>query len=159
MATFKNLEELQKHLEDNIMEITRSSMGLERVLAEFMRDAVISRVYESYQSSEAEMAKRRGDSGGLSDTRNMVIQDVVILSGGKVKIIFENIAEGRDSMRGDYLVDAFEDPEVSGRWGKLGEWSEDRDFINATADSIRQNPSEVVNAIKQDLREYGFKVK
>jgi len=159
MASFKNLKQLEAYLKMNIHQVLRDSMELERELAEIMYQTVIDRVYNSYTSSPEEMDKRRGDNDGLSDIRNMVVTGVSIQPNGMVKVVFENIAEGRDTMEDTLLVDAFEQPSKAGHWNRQGVWSQDRSFINETAERIRQNPEHVIAAIRKGLKEKGFTVK
>lgn len=159
MAKFRgNLKQLQSYVKQNLHEIAKNSMELERELAEIMSKVVIERVYESYTSSPTMMDMRRGNDGGLSDPRNMIVSDVKIESTG-IRVIFENIAEGRDTMSDDMLVDAFENPSGNGHWNSQGTWSQGRGFISETAERIRQNPEPVISAIKLGLRERGFTVK
>lgn len=158
MATFKNLKDLEAYLKRNMHQVLKNSMELERELAEVMYKTVIDRVYNSYTSSPEEMDKRRGNNDGLSDIRNMIVTGVSLQPNGIVKVVFENIAEGRDTMEDTLLVDAFEQPSKNGHWNKQGEWSQDRSFINETAERIRQNPENVIAAIKQGLESIGFKV-
>lgn len=156
-----NLKQIQAHVKRNLHSIAKESMELERELAEIMSAVVIQRVYEAYTPQTQEVLDmRREDTGlGLSDTRNMIVSDVRIESSG-IRVIFENIAEGRDTMSSDgMLVDAFENPSGSGNWSSQGEWSEGRSFISETAERIRQNPEPVLEAIRLGLKQKGFTVK
>lgn len=157
MATFKSLTEIQRYLEQNAMEVLKGSMALERVLANTMSQSVIDVVYNAYPEGEA---SRRGEKDyGLADPRNGEISDVIIESNGKVRLIFENIAEGEDTLKGEILIDTIEEG-IKSNWNNPdGVWSEPRRAMEEASNRIRQNPSEVVNAIKQGLRERGMKVR
>lgn len=158
MATFKNLKDLEAYLKVNMHQILLDSMELERELATIMSQTIIEKVYEAYTpKTQKVLDMRRGDAGGLSDMRNMIISDV-ILENNKLRVVFENIAEGRDTMEGAMLVDAFENPTKDGYWGSQGKWSS-RPFISETTERIRQNPEGILNAIKANLKEAGFVVK
>lgn len=131
-------------------------MELERILANTMRDCVLSVVYDYYEPKEYE---RRGDDGGLSDTRNMIVSDVTILGDGKVKLSFENITEGNDTLIEDFTVDTIEEGIKSNWMNPNGRWTDKRPFVEETANRLRQNPVEMIAAIKSGLVSQGFTVR
>jgi hypothetical protein len=159
LANFTNLKDLEAYLQRNMHQVLRDSMELERELATIMSQTIIEKVYEAYiPETQQALDMRRGENNlGLADPRNMIISNI-LFEKRQLRILFENIAEGRDTMQDDMLVDAFENPTKEGYWSSQGKWSS-RSFINETAERIRQNPHGVINAIKQNLKEAGFVVK
>lgn len=153
MAQFRNLTELQRYLEQNAMEILANSMDIERVLAEAMSQAVIDVVYAHY---EPEVYERRMDEGGLSDIRNMSVVDFGITNKSAF-LIFENLAEGNDNQAGKYITDMIEEG-IESMWNNPdGAWSEPRPFVEETIRRLKENPQELVNAIKNEFRARGMK--
>lgn len=156
LPKFKNLNDLEAHLQKNMMQTLARSADIERVMSEVMSQSVIDVVYGSYSPTQYD---RRGDEEGLSDVRNMGITDFGINGNGDVFITFENLTEGADSMSGKYITDTI----VEGRkedWNNSnGVWSEPRDFIGEAARRLQANPSELINAFKSGLRSKGFDVR
>lgn len=152
MAQFRNLTELQRYLEQNTMEILANSMGIESVLASTMSQSIIDVVYAHY---EPEVYERRMDEGGLSDIRNMSVVDWGITNKSAF-LIFENLAEGNDNQAGRYITDMIEE-EIESMWSKTGAWSEPRPFVEETVRRLKENPQELVEAIKNEFRARGMK--
>lgn len=152
MAQFKNLTELQRYLEQNTMEILANSMDVERILANTMSQAVIDVVYTHY---EPEVYERRMDDEGLSDIRNMSVVDWGI-TNKSAYLIFENLTEGNDSQAGKYITDMIENG-IENMWNKTGVWSEPRPFVEETIRRLKENPQELVEAIKNEFRARGMK--
>lgn len=159
MATFKNLAEIQKYLEKNAAEVLRGSMALERVLADEMSSAVMTEVYNAYPHPPT--YDRRGNAGGLADTRNMVISNVVV-EGNSVRLSFENLTEGSDNMKDLYITDTIEEG-IRANWDTPGApgtpYSEPRPFVAETIRRLKENPMGMIIAIKSGLREKGMRVK
>src|SRR5690606_28322756 len=156
MPQFRSRGELQKYLEANTAEVLYKHADVERILAETMRDQVLAVVYAAYTPEEY---VRRGDNEGLSDVRNMQVTDVQIDSNGKVRLIFENLTTGNDSMSDEYIVDTIEEG-IKQNWDNPnGPWSEPREFVEATRTAIKNNPEQLINAIKSGLKAKGFTVK
>lgn len=156
MAQFKNLTEIQKYLEQNAMEVLRGSMALERVLADEMSSAVMTEVYNAYPHPPT--YERRGNAGGLADVRNMVISDVIIV-GNSVKLIFENLTEGNDSMEGLYITDTIEEG-IKASWDTpRSPYADARPFVAETTRRLKENPTGMINAIKSGLRERGMRIR
>ena len=154
MAKFKNLSQLQAHLEKNVHKILSKSASVERILAEAMSQGVIDVVYEHYSPSVYE---RRGDEGGLSDVRNMEISSVTV-EDGKVKLIMENLTKGNDSMSGEYISDMIIEGDESAWSNPVGAWSVKRDYITYTVDQLKNNPSELIEELKSLLKNKGYRV-
>lgn len=157
MPSFTNLDDLQNYLEHTFANSLENSAEVERVLESAMRESVMEHVYGAYAPVEYE---RRGDKGGLSDVDNMTITDVSV-SGGKVKILFENLTQGADNLQGEYTGDLIEFGEGYGgkHWDTQGAWSEPRPFSAKAADELRNNPEELKRAIKTNLEGRGFQFK
>lgn len=156
MATFKNLKDIESYLQRNVHQVLKGSMELERVLANKMSEMVVRVVYDMYEPQEYE---RRGMNDGLSDPRNGIISDVIIEGNGRVRVIFENIASGADTLIDDMLVDTIEEGLKENWMSPNSPYADARPFMEETANSIRQNPSEVIGAIKSGLKSAGFIVR
>lgn len=142
---------------------------VERILAKEMQKAVHMVVYRHYTPKRYE---RRGDVGGLSDTRNMKIVDVSV-KDGNVSVLFENLTQGQthftpiyghslDSMHGEFITDLIEegsDGDTGGSWYREGVWSEARPFVQQTIENITKNPDKLVEAIKKAYRRVGFTIR
>ena len=164
MVQFKDLNHLQRYLENNANQIFKDK-GIEKVLAKEMSKAVQDIVYRHYIPVEY---LRRGNDGGLSDVRNMKITKVEV-DNGKVRVLFENLTLGQghfspiyehdyDSLKGDFITDTIEDG-ISENWYRTGKWSEARPFVKTTIERIQANPLPLVNAIKSAYRKLGFEVR
>lgn len=154
IKSFNNLDELELYLQKNVMDILAKDASIERILAETMSQSVIDVVYGSYTPEQYE---RRMDEGGLSDIRNYVISDYGI-KDGNVFLIFENLTEGSDSMKGKFIGDMIEYG-IEDLWNNPnGEWSKPRPFSQETANRIKANPAELLSAIKTALTTRGFTV-
>jgi hypothetical protein len=153
--SFNNLDEIESYLQKNVMEILSRDASIERILAETMSQSVIDVVYGHYTPEQYD---RRMDESGLSDVRNMVISDFFV-KDGKVSIIFENLTEGVDNMKGKFIGDMIEYG-IKDLWNNPnGAWSEPRPFAQETANRINTDPSELLNALKTALMARGFTVK
>lgn len=157
MPKFTTLDGIEKYLQKNIYEILFKSGEIERIMAEEMSQAVVDVVYAAY---DPESYERRGDDGGLSDIRNMQITEVY-LEGNDIKLSFENLTKGNDSLRGDYLGDLIEFGEgyAGKHWNSIGEWSSPRGFAEETANRLRSNPTQLLNALRKALMSKGFSVR
>jgi len=156
MPKFTNLKDLEAYLQRNFHEVMNSSMELERVMAEEMSRAVVDVVYSAYDPKDYE---RRGNNDGLSDPRNGIVSDVIIEDNGKVRLIFENITEGNDSLQGDLLVDTIEEGIWDNWWSPASPYADARTFMQETANRIKQNPEDVIAAIEKGLSSKGFVVR
>lgn len=161
MAQFNNIEDLQKYLQKRLSNIDFNSTNLKDVTADTMHDVIMDNVYDAFNPSEYE---RRGDKGGFSDTNNMVFTDVQA-SDGKIRLKFENITTGNDSMYGEEISDTIENgiknnwdnPEVEDEYGRIN--SDPRPYVDDTIDELRYRENELTGALKKDLRNLGFDVK
>lgn len=153
--SFNNLDQLEAYLQKNVMEILSRDASIERILAETMVASVNEVVYKAYEPTQYE---RRVDQDGLADPRNMVISDFFVRDG-KVSIIFENLAEGVDNMKGKFIGDMIEYG-IKELWNNpVGEWSEPRPFSEETANRLNANPTELLNALRIALQARGFQIK
>jgi len=164
MVQFNDLDQLQRYLERNSNQVFNDK-NIEKVLAVTMSQAVYDVVYSRYVPVEY---KRRRNSGGLSDVRNMKITRVEV-KNGKVVVLFENLTLGQghftpiyeqsqDSMYGQFITDTIEDG-ISDNWYRKGKWSESRKFVQETIARIEANPTYLINAIKNAYKKLGFEVR
>lgn len=155
MATFRSLAELQKYLENNVAETLARSMDVERVLSDEMSQAVVDVVYAAYSPT---VYDRRMDEGGLSDTRNMEIVDWGVRDG-KAFLVFENLTQGNDGQSSVYISDMIEQG-IKNMWSNPdGAWSEPRGFVAETQRRLKENPHELIEAIKNGLRQKGMRIR
>ena len=152
--SFRNFKEIEKYLKDTIPNQIMSDGKVEDILKNSMRQAVQEVVYDAYLP---EQYKRRGINGGLLDMNVMQITDV-LMDGKNFKMIFENLAQGNDTLRGQYLTDTIEQG-LEDNWQKTGVWSNPRPFVATTMDRIKQNPKPLIDAVKKAFIKAGFKVK
>lgn len=163
---FASLEYLQRYLErgDIINSVFRDKK-IQQALANEMSKAVHNVVYAKYIPQQY---VRRGNSGGLSDTRNMHITKVEVRDG-KVVILFENLTQGQttylpiyeqpiDSLHGQFITDTISDG-IGDNWYIEGRWSQSRPFIQETIRNIKANPQPLINAIKSSYKKIGFNIK
>lgn len=166
MAQFKSLAAIQAHLEKTMLETMNRSAQIERVLANEMSDAVRKIVYDAYEPEEY---VRREEDGGLADERNMSITNVSVINKG-VQLIFENLTQGqthqlpiydrdRDSLDGQFITDTIVEGLKSNWCVPGGEFSEPRDFVAETIRRLKENPTDLSNAIRSGLIARGIKVK
>lgn len=166
MVQFNDLDQLQRYLERNSNQVFNDK-NIEKVLAATMSQAVYDVVYSRYVPVEY---KRRRNSGGLSDVRNMKITKVEV-KNGKVIVLFENLTLGQghyspiyeqsqDSLHGQFITDVINDGETDGSsWYRHGKWSEARPFIQETIARIEANPTYLINSIKNAYKKLGFEVR
>ena len=150
---FRSLKELEKYIANNVPDIIMRDRNVERVLKGTMQQSVYDVVYSHYIPHEY---KRRGNNGGLRDTRTMEITEAIV-KNGKFQMIFENLAEGNDTLQGQYLTDTIEEG-IKSNWNKQGVWSEPRPFVKETMDRIIADPSHLINAVKKAFIKAGFKI-
>lgn len=155
MPKFKSLGAMQTWLEKNVHQVVNHSAELERVLADAMVDSVWKYVYDAY---EPESYNRREDEGGLADSRNYAITSVTLDSGGRIKLIFENLTLGNDSLSHTFLTDTIEEG-IEANWNRTGEWSEARPFVAETAKQLRENPEGILRAMRNGLIAKGMKIR
>ena len=151
---FRNFKEIEKYIKNNVPNIIMRDRNLERVLKGTMHQSIYDVVYGHYVPHEY---KRRRNNGGLGDARLMQITEA-ILDGNKFKIIFENLAQGNDSLSGQYLTDTIVEG-IEDNWNKTGVWSEPRDFISETMSKIQADPKPLIEAVKKAFIKAGFKIK
>lgn len=155
MPKFKNFDTMEAYLKKDIYNILFKSMDIERVLAETMAQSVSEIVYDAYEPTKY---NRRFDNGGLADTRNMQITSVY-LEGDAIKLTFENLTEGNDSMKGELITPTIVEG-IEENWANPdGKWSWERDFISDTVNRLRGNPTDLLNAFRTALIKRGFQVK
>ena len=151
---FRNLKELEKYIINNIPEKIMQSRDVENLLKKEMHQAVYDIVYAFYEPKTYE---RRADNGGLSDMRTMEITDAIV-KGKTFTMIFQNLAEGNDTLDGELLTPTIING-IKDNWEREGVWSEPRDFVYETVNNIIANPKPLIDAVKKAFVKCGFKVK
>lgn len=152
---FTNLADLEKYMKNDIPKALSSSEKIRRELRKAMTEAVQEVVYDHYAPKEY---KRRGRNGGLLDSRLMDFTNA-FLDGNTFVMIFENIATGNDTLKGEQLTDTIEDG-IKENWGNSnGPWSEKRPFMKETLENILANPKPLITAIKLTLVNAGYKIR
>lgn len=165
MPSFKNLKELEKHLNQKIKK------AMENEVAEKVRDVqqqkIDKEVYAAYNivdgsHQEPYKYERRRDDGGLRDRRNMVA--TVTESNGKIELSVENVAEGKDQINID-LAGLIE--YGAGRYGyyqypynrddTAWQFMQPRPFIRETRNELAST-NQHVEALKKGLQKQGIDV-
>lgn len=155
MAKFKNLNDLEKYLQKNMMQILSRNGSIERILADAMAMKAWEVVYDAYDPVSY---NRREDEGGLADNRNYAITDFGVRDG-KVYLTFENLTQGNDNLKDLYLIDTIEEG-IKANWNNPnGAWSEKRPMMAETARHFNENPTELLEALKGALISRGFTVR
>lgn len=154
MPKFKNFDTMEAYLQKNITQILARNANIERIIAEAISQSVIDVVYAAYSP---EYYERRMDDDGLSDVRNVVMSDFGF-KDGRIFVAFENIAQGNDSMKGQFISETIENG-IESNWRKAGEWSEPRPFMKETAIRLNQNPTPLIEALKTALSAKGFVIR
>lgn len=143
---FKNLKGVQEHLEREFQKFLEESLAVEMILSEAMTIAVENVVYDAYEPEQYERRK----VGGLSDPKNMEIEDVTV-KDNMVHLTMINTTKGVDSMVGKYITDTIVDG-IKENWSNSnGAWSEPRDFITAATKELKDNPQALLAAIKKGM--------
>lgn len=152
---FTNLADLQKYMKNDIPRALSSSEKIRRELRKAMTQAIQEVVYDHYLPKQYE---RRGRNGGLLDNRLMDFTDA-FLNGNTFVMIFENIATGNDTLKGEQLTDTIEEG-IKENWGNPnGPWSEARPFMKETYENIIANPNPLITAVKLTLVNAGYKIR
>lgn len=154
----KNLKQLEDAVRAKLNENKSFASNLENKSAEIMSDRIKENVYEAYTPSEY---NRRGDEGGFSDARGIVFTDVNNTNNGLL-LKLENTNTGNDSMEGEMLTNMFENgiqdnwdnPYAMDAYGRIV--SNERPFIDDTISDLKQNKTELVKALRKDLKSLGF---
>lgn len=151
---FKTLDELQKYIERNVVPKFIENGQIESVLQTAMRKAVYEAVYQEYTPREY---KRRNTKGGLGDRNLMQITNAILVDGN-FSIMFENLAKGNDTLRGEFLAETIEEG-IRSNWNNPnGEWSKPRPFTDKMYENILANPRPLIEAVKKAFKSAGFKV-
>ncbi|MCM3387337.1 hypothetical protein M3649_04210 [Ureibacillus chungkukjangi] len=155
----KNLKDLEGMIKNKIANNLYFSSKIQDVMAEKMQEVIVDNVYAAHDGGY-----RRGNEDGFSDMDNMVFTNTEVSNNG-VKFTFENITEGRDSMKGEEMAETFEkgirenwvNPDYEDSKGRIV--SDPRPFLSDTVDELNRSKSELTNALKKDLKNLGFDVK
>ena len=158
----KNLKELENVLKAQLNDNKFFTSHLQDKSAEIMSERIKENVYKAFTPSEYE---RRGDDEGFSDPSGIQFTDMSDTGNGLL-IKLENMNTGNDSMEGKTLTDMVENGGNKGDWvnpyvrdayGRVV--SKKRPFIQSTIDDMNQNKGELIEALRKDLNELGFKTK
>lgn len=142
-----------------------------KVLSTFrqaMVDSVYTEVYDAYDST---LYENRYEDGGLSDARNMVFTQHVLV-GDTLVSDFENLTVGSDKPFGDFPTDSMDGFFISeliengsdvqhnspsnsenGWYKPDGKWAEPRPFAKATAEKLDRTSynQHLKNAIERGM--------
>lgn len=157
MPTFDNIRDLEKYVQDNLVQVARNSPDLQRALERAMRNSIISEVYGAYTPEKYQRRKK----GGLSDPSNFHITGVDVV-GNSILVRYENLTTGADNLSGKYIIDLIEGGEgASGmHWeDPSGEWANPRRAVEHAIEQLRSNPNGLKRAIRKSLSELGFTVR
>lgn len=158
----KNPKQLEGYVINKLANELFFSSNLQDAMAETMQEVIIKNVYDAYTPDNPNA--RRGNNEGFADMDNMEFTSVDV-SNGAVRLVFENITEGKDSMKGQEMTDSFEqgikgdwvNPNATDAQGRVV--SDARPFIDSTAEQLNKDKGKLVDALKKDLRKLGFEVK
>lgn len=136
--TFKNINTLFKHIEEQVQDTMANEVA--DTVKDNMAEAVHTSVYDAYSP---QYYNRRMQNGGLSDTHNM---EVTEFKNG----IAVHDAAPLDNGRNDYNLDEII---VYG----LGNQPFERDFYAETVERLSENQKHT-GALKQGLKKRGIEV-
>ena len=161
----KNAKDLEGFIANQIANNLFFSSNLQDKTAEIMQENIIKNVYDAFEPRKYQRrGKNDNNTEAFSHMDNMEFTSVDI-QNGNVRFVFENTAEGNDSMSGKELTDMFENgtrenwdaPNVTDDYGRVA--SDPRPFIQSTIDDLNKSKGELVDALKKDLRGLGFQIK
>lgn len=156
MPKFKTYDDVERYLKNTIAKTLFRSKEMESIIANAMYDAVLKVVYEPFEPVKYE---RRENLEGLSDIANMIFTDFGVNAAGDVYVVLENLTEGADNMKGQFITDTIVEG-IQANWGNPeGEWSMPRDFVGEAAKRLRTDITPLVTAFKKALEARGFVVK
>lgn len=139
--TFKNLNDLLKHIEKQVNDTMKKEVA--DAVKDNMAEAVQTTVYDAYSPM---YYKRRMQNGGLIDKDNMEVTEIP--NGISVRDVAP-LDNGR--IRSDFSLDEII---VNG----LGNQPFSRDFYSQCKENLEQN-NEHIEALKQGLKKRGINVK
>lgn len=137
--TFKNLDSLFKHIENQVQDTMENEVA--DAVKDNMAEAVQTDVYNAYTPM---YYKRRMQNGGLIDKDNMEVTEI---PNG---IVVRDVAP-LDNGRRDFSLDEII---VNG----LGNQPFERDFYTETKERLSEN-NDHIEALKHGLKKRGFNVK
>ncbi|MFJ7982430.1 hypothetical protein ACIQ1D_19390 [Lysinibacillus xylanilyticus] len=157
MPTFRNLKDLERFANAQILQSISVNLALENLFAEAMYDVIWTNVYSVYEPIEYE---RREEDGGLLDERNMRFTEHIPISSKLISSLFENLAEGKDTMEGQYISEMIEKGIKEPYNNPDGIWAEPRPFTSDTTRYLNTaKNSELLQAFKAGLIRQGLKVR
>lgn len=152
---FTDLASLEREIQNTLPQLLINEKGIADVLKKTMNNAVNEVVYKHYLPTQYQ---RRKNDGGLSDIRLMQFTDA-FMQGNEFYMIFENLARGVDTLKGEYISETIENG-LEENWAMPnGAWSDKRPFVYQTAQNIMANPSHLIDAIKKAFIKAGFEVR
>lgn len=153
---FADLKSLENYLQNNLPKVLLAEKEIENVLKKTMREAVAEAVYKKYTPKQY---VRRGHSkNGLGDPNVMQFTDA-FMEGNNFYMIFENLAKGQDSLKGEYISETIEKGISENWYDPNGAWAQARPFVKETANNININPSHLIDAVKSAFEKAGFEVR
>lgn len=157
MPTFKSLKDLENYANSQILHSIKVNLALEDLFAEAMYDVIYTNVYSVYQPVEYE---RREEKEGLLDEKNMRFTEHSQLGSKKISSLFENVAQGQDTMEGKYISEMIELGIKEPYNNPNGIWAEPRPFTDDTTRYLNTAKNqELLNAFKAGLLKQGIKVR
>lgn len=137
-----------------------SSLEVQDTMSKAMQEAIQEAVYDV---NEPEVYKRRAESGGLLDKRNMNFafdKTEYLTSKKAVKFHFENQTLGHFYvLNGKQISDTIEKG-IKKNWKKHGWWSEPRPFLEHTAELLKGKYSnELASSVAKALSSQGLNVR
>jgi len=150
-----SLDELQKELSKDLMGVIDAQDLLQQVIGNKVSSKAKTEVYDKHPNPVS--YRRRGVNGGLADPDN-VERTSLQTNGTHIQAIYENTAEGVDTLKGQELTDTIEEG-ISGNWSNPdGVWAEPRPFIEPAVEEL-QSESELRSSLVTMLRQSGYSVK
>lgn len=149
-----NLKDLESYLLKQVKRSLIVNDDVRHAVGKKVSEKVDSEVYDKYSPTSY---KRRGHNDGLADERNVEMTGVSS-SNNKIQLVYENLTEGNDSMKGQFISDGINDGDEDMWNNPNGDWSKPRPFIGKAINEL-QNGNELRSALKSSLQKSGLEVK
>lgn len=149
-----SLEELAKLLEPQLFDIIGADDTLRQLIGHSVSNSVEQNVYPMHTPQQY---KRRGVNGGLADPDN-VVRTGIGKANSKIQMIYENITEGVDTLKGEELTDTIEEGIRENWTNPNGAWSEPRPFIEPAIEELKGS-NKLNNQLRTILKQSGLDIK
>lgn len=149
-----SLDSLAKELTRELTNALGQDNSITKLIAQTVSDKVESEVYSKH---DPKSYKRRGKKNGLADPEN--VERVSFGSANStIQMVYENITEGADNLKGKELTDVIEEGDTSAWANPDGVWALPRPFIEPAIEELQES-NKLRDQVVAVLRKSGLDVK